>query len=148
MAWKRLVSTRGVVEGHEGAEVYRQVGRGAAWDWDLPHGEVILWSPHLQTLFLQDNSIAHLEQGALAPLAALRHLYLHNNTLRALESGAFRAQPRLLELALTGNRLRGLRGGAFVGLVQLRVLYLAGNQLAKLLDFTFLHLPVSDNCQK
>ncbi|XP_028726827.1 leucine-rich repeat-containing protein 24 [Peromyscus leucopus] len=97
--------------------------------------------PGTQTLFLQDNSIAHLEQGALAPLAALRHLYLHNNTLRALESGAFRAQPRLLELALTGNRLRGLRGGAFVGLVQLRVLYLAGNQLAKLLDFTFLHLP-------
>ena len=35
-----------------------------------------------------------------------------------------------------------------MGLVQLRVLYLAGNQLAKLLDFTFLHLPVSDNCPK
>lgn len=78
----------------------------------------------------------------MAPLAALRHLYLHNNSLRALESGAFRAQPRLLELALTGNRLRGLRGGAFAGLAQLRVLYLAGNQLARLLDFTFLHLPV------
>lgn len=35
-----------------------------------------------------------------------------------------------------------------MGLVQLRVLYLAGNQLAKLLDFTFLHLPVSDNYPK
>ncbi|XP_008832610.1 leucine-rich repeat-containing protein 24 [Nannospalax galili] len=97
--------------------------------------------PGTQTLFLQDNSIAHLEQGTLAPLVALRHLYLHNNSLHVLESGSFRSQPRLLELALTGNRLRGLRGGAFIGLAQLRVLYLAGNQLAKLLDFTFLHMP-------
>uniref|UniRef100_A0A8C7C464 Leucine rich repeat containing 24 n=1 Tax=Neovison vison TaxID=452646 RepID=A0A8C7C464_NEOVI len=95
-----------------------------------------------QTLFLQDNSIARLEPGVLAPLAALRRLYLHNNSLRALEPGAFRAQPRLLELALTGNRLRGLRVGAFAGLGQLRALYLAGNQLVQLLDFTFLHLPV------
>ncbi|XP_077022583.1 leucine-rich repeat-containing protein 24 isoform X2 [Tamandua tetradactyla] len=94
-----------------------------------------------QTLFLQDNSIAHLEPGALAPLAALRRLYLHNNSLHGLEPSAFRAQPRLLELALTGNQLRSLRGGAFTGLGQLRVLYLAGNQLARLLDFTFLHLP-------
>uniref|UniRef100_A0A2K5EVU2 Leucine rich repeat containing 24 n=1 Tax=Aotus nancymaae TaxID=37293 RepID=A0A2K5EVU2_AOTNA len=99
--------------------------------------------PGTQTLFLQDNNIARLEPGALAPLAALRRLYLHNNSLRALEAGAFRAQPRLLELALTSNRLRGLRSGAFAGLAQLRVLYLAGNQLARLLDFTFLHLPVS-----
>ncbi|XP_051684671.2 leucine-rich repeat-containing protein 24 isoform X2 [Oryctolagus cuniculus] len=97
--------------------------------------------PGTQTLFLQDNSITRLEPGALAPLAALRRLYLHNNSLRALEAGAFRAQPCLLELALTRNRLRGLRGGAFVGLAQLRVLYLAGNQLARLVDFTFLHLP-------
>nr|XP_021531699.1 leucine-rich repeat-containing protein 24 [Aotus nancymaae] len=97
--------------------------------------------PGTQTLFLQDNNIARLEPGALAPLAALRRLYLHNNSLRALEAGAFRAQPRLLELALTSNRLRGLRSGAFAGLAQLRVLYLAGNQLARLLDFTFLHLP-------
>lgn len=95
-----------------------------------------------QTLFLQDNSIARLDPGVLAPLAALRRLYLHNNSLRALEPGAFRAQSRLLELALTGNRLRGLRVGAFAGLAQLRALYLAGNQLGQLLDFTFLHLPV------
>lgn len=95
-----------------------------------------------QTLFLQDNSIARLEPGVLAPLASLRRLYLHNNSLRALEPGAFRAQSRLLELALTGNRLRGLRVGAFSGLAQLRVLYLAGNQLVQLLDFTFLHLQV------
>lgn len=99
--------------------------------------------PGPQTLFLQDNSIVRLEPGALAPLAALRRLYLHNNSLHALEAGAFRAQPHLLELALTRNRLRGLRGGAFAGLAQLRVLYLAGNQLTRLLDFTFLHLPVS-----
>lgn len=95
-----------------------------------------------QTLFLQDNSIACLEPGTLAPLASLRRLYLHNNSLRALEPGAFRAQSRLLELALTGNQLRGLRVGAFAGLAQLRVLYLAGNQLVQLLDFTFLHLQV------
>ncbi|XP_060143556.1 leucine-rich repeat-containing protein 24 isoform X1 [Globicephala melas] len=96
--------------------------------------------PGTQTLFLQDNSIARLEPGTLAPLASLRRLYLHNNSLRALEPGAFRAQSRLLELALTGNQLRGLRVGAFAGLAQLRVLYLAGNQLVQLLDFTFLHL--------
>ncbi|KAB0351709.1 hypothetical protein FD754_016566, partial [Muntiacus muntjak] len=40
-------------------------------------------------LFLQENSIARLEPGILAPLASLRHLYLHNS-LHALESGAFR----------------------------------------------------------
>ncbi|XP_012385929.2 leucine-rich repeat-containing protein 24 [Dasypus novemcinctus] len=97
--------------------------------------------PGTQTLFLQDNRIARLEPGALAPLAALRRLYLHNNSLHSLEPSAFRAQPRLLELALTGNQLRGLRGGAFTGLAQLRVLYLADNELARLLDFTFLHLP-------
>ncbi|ELV13616.1 Leucine-rich repeat-containing protein 24 [Tupaia chinensis] len=96
----------------------------------------------------QDNSIARLEPSALAPLAALRRLYLHNNSLHALESGAFRGQPRLLELALTGNRLRGLRGGAFAGLAQLRVLYLAGNQLARLLDFTFLNLPLGTISQE
>ncbi|KAM5211099.1 leucine-rich repeat-containing protein 24 isoform 1-T1 [Hipposideros larvatus] len=97
--------------------------------------------PGTQTLFLQDNSIAHLEPGILAPLAALRRLYLHNNSLRALEPGAFGSQSRLLELALTGNRLHGLRVGVFSGLAQLRILYLAGNQLVQLLDFTFLHLP-------
>ncbi|XP_053414184.1 leucine-rich repeat-containing protein 24 isoform X1 [Nycticebus coucang] len=97
--------------------------------------------PGTQTLFLQDNDIARIEPGALAPLAALHRLYLHNNSLRALEPGAFRAQRRLLELALTGNRLRGLHGGVFAGLAQLRILYLAGNQLVRLLDFTFLHLP-------
>lgn len=102
----------------------------------------------LQTLFLQDNSIAHLEPGILAPLAALRRLYLHNNSLRALEPGAFDAQSRLLELALTGNRLRGLRVGVFSGLAQLRILYLAGNQLVQLLDFTFLHLPVRGEMRK
>uniref|UniRef100_I3N595 Leucine rich repeat containing 24 n=1 Tax=Ictidomys tridecemlineatus TaxID=43179 RepID=I3N595_ICTTR len=65
-----------------------------------------------------------------------------------VECGALRLRvvplgiPPGTQLALTGNRLRGLRGGAFVGLAQLRVLYLAGNQLARLLDFTFLHLPV------
>ncbi|XP_032323847.1 leucine-rich repeat-containing protein 24 isoform X2 [Camelus ferus] len=96
--------------------------------------------PGTQTLFLQDNCIAHLEPGVLTPLASLRHLYLHNNSLHALEPGAFRAQSRLLELALTSNGLRGLRVGAFAGLAQLRVLYLAGNQLVQLLDFTFLHL--------
>lgn len=99
--------------------------------------------PGTQTLFLQDNCIAHLEPGVLTPLASLRHLYLHNNSLHALEPGAFRAQSRLLELALTSNGLRGLRVGAFAGLAQLRVLYLAGNQLVQLLDFTFLHLQVS-----
>lgn len=97
--------------------------------------------PGTQTLFLQDNSIEHLETGVLAPLATLRHLYLHNNSLRFLEPGAFHAQSRLLELALTGNRLQGLRVGTFTGLTQLRTLYLAGNQLVQLLDFTFLHLP-------
>ncbi|XP_036778958.2 leucine-rich repeat-containing protein 24 isoform X1 [Manis pentadactyla] len=97
--------------------------------------------PGTQTLFLQDNTIAHLEPGVLSPLATLRRLYLHNNSLRALESGTFHAQSRLLELALTGNRLQGLRVGAFAGLAQLRALYLAGNQLVQLLDFTFLHLP-------
>uniref|UniRef100_A0A2K5IM75 Leucine-rich repeat-containing protein 24 n=1 Tax=Colobus angolensis palliatus TaxID=336983 RepID=A0A2K5IM75_COLAP len=88
--------------------------------------------PGTQTLFLQDNNIARLEPGALAPLAALRRLYLHNNSLRALEAGAFRAQPRLLELALTSNRLRALRSSAFAGLAQLRVLYLAGGHAPNL----------------
>lgn len=97
--------------------------------------------PGTQTLFLQDNSIACLELGILAPLAALHSLYLHNNSLRTLEPGTFRAQSRLLELALTGNQLRGLHLEAFTGLAQLRILYLAGNQLMQLLDFTFLHLP-------
>lgn len=118
----------------------RGAGTGAAHS-------AVSGAPGPQTLFLQDNSITRLEPGALAPLSTLRRLYLHNNSLRALEAGAFRAQRCLLELALTRNRLRGLRGGAFVGLAQLRVLYLAGNQLARLLDFTFLHLPVSASVQ-
>ncbi|XP_063777185.1 leucine-rich repeat-containing protein 24 [Pseudophryne corroboree] len=93
--------------------------------------------PSTQTVFLQDNAIAQIQQQDLSPLSALQYLYMQNNSISGLEPGAFRAQHHLVELALNGNRIHLLNSSIFKGLENLRVLYLAGNQITRLLAHTF-----------
>ncbi|XP_038654541.1 leucine-rich repeat-containing protein 24 [Scyliorhinus canicula] len=93
--------------------------------------------PFTQTLFLQDNDIAHVSQQDFSHLSKLQNLYIQNNSLSTIEPGALSRQHSLVELALNGNRIQQLNRSMFEGLDHLRVLYLAGNQISRLLDFTF-----------
>uniref|UniRef100_A0A3B4BIA9 Ig-like domain-containing protein n=1 Tax=Periophthalmus magnuspinnatus TaxID=409849 RepID=A0A3B4BIA9_9GOBI len=90
-----------------------------------------------QTIFLQDNRIAHLRRADLAPLRHLHYLYLQNNSISAVEPGCFEHQTQLLELALNGNRIHLLSADLFHGLEHLRILYLSRNDITRLLDYTF-----------
>ncbi|XP_020783361.2 LOW QUALITY PROTEIN: leucine-rich repeat-containing protein 24 [Boleophthalmus pectinirostris] len=93
--------------------------------------------PSTQTIFLQDNRIAHLRRADLAPLRHLHYLYLQNNSISAMEPGCFEHQAQLLELALNGNRIHLLSADLFHGLEHLRILYLSRNDITRLLDYTF-----------
>ncbi|XP_072295238.1 leucine-rich repeat-containing protein 24-like [Eucyclogobius newberryi] len=90
-----------------------------------------------QTIFLQDNRIAHIRRQDLSLLRHLHYLYLQNNSISAVEPGSFQHQGQLLELALNGNRIHLLTADLFQGLEHLRILYLSRNDITRLLDYTF-----------
>ncbi|EHB10151.1 Reticulon-4 receptor-like 2 [Heterocephalus glaber] len=64
----------------------------------------------LQYLYLQDNSLLHLQDDLFADLANLSHLFLHGNRLRLLTEHVFRGLGGLDRLLLHGNRLQGTPG--------------------------------------
>ncbi|KAK7889142.1 hypothetical protein WMY93_024702 [Mugilogobius chulae] len=99
--------------------------------------------PSTQTIFLQDNRIAHIRRQDLSLLRHLHYLYLQNNSISAVEPGSFEHQAQLLELALNGNRIHLLTADLFQGLEHLRILYLSRNDITRLQDYTFRGLQVT-----
>ncbi|NWV00924.1 LRRN2 protein, partial [Upupa epops] len=88
---------------------------------DLPEGT--------QTLLLQSNNIARLEQGELGYLRNLSELDLSQNSFSHVRDLGLRSVPQLLSLHLEENLLTELPDGSFPGLGSLQELYLNHNQL-------------------
>ncbi|NXN97906.1 LRRN2 protein, partial [Rhinopomastus cyanomelas] len=90
-----------------------------------------------QTLLLQSNNIARLEQGELGYLRNLSELDLSQNGFSDVRDLGLRSLPQLLSLHLEENRLSELPDGSFPGLGGLQELYLNHNQLRRIAPRAF-----------
>ncbi|XP_005140928.1 leucine-rich repeat neuronal protein 2 [Melopsittacus undulatus] len=96
---------------------------------DLPEGT--------QTLLLQSNNIARLEQSELGYLRNLSELDLSQNSFSDVRDFSLRSMPQLLSLHLEENRLSQLPDSSFPGLGNLQELYLNHNQLRSIAPRAF-----------
>ncbi|XP_001371227.2 leucine-rich repeat neuronal protein 2 [Monodelphis domestica] len=85
-----------------------------------------------QTLLLQSNNIARVEQNELDYLANLTELDLSQNGFSDARDFGLRALPQLLSLHLEENQLTQLEDDSFAGLANLQELYLNHNQLRRI----------------
>ncbi|XP_072504180.1 leucine-rich repeat neuronal protein 2 [Notamacropus eugenii] len=85
-----------------------------------------------QTLLLQSNNIARVEQSDLDYLANLTELDLSQNSFSDARDFGLRALPQLLSLHLEENQLTQLEDNSFMGLANLQELYLNHNQLRRI----------------
>nr|XP_057937066.1 leucine-rich repeats and immunoglobulin-like domains protein 1 isoform X2 [Doryrhamphus excisus] len=91
----------------------------------------------IRDLYLSNNKIATLEQGALDHLGStLQVLRLSRNRISQIPVKAFQL-PRLTQLELNRNRIRQVEGLTFQGLSSLEVLKLQRNSISKLTDGAF-----------
>ncbi|NXE92530.1 LRRN2 protein, partial [Menura novaehollandiae] len=90
-----------------------------------------------QTLLLQSNNIARLEQGELGYLRNLSELDLSQNSFSDVWDFGLRNMPQLLSLHLEENQLSELPDGSFPGLGNLQELYLNHNQLRRIAPRAF-----------
>ncbi|XP_069489218.1 leucine-rich repeat neuronal protein 2 [Ambystoma mexicanum] len=91
---------------------------------DLPWGT--------QTLLLQSNNIARVEQSELDYLANLTELDLSQNSFSDLRDFELTTLPQLLSLHLEENQLAHLPDHSFASLGNLQELYLNHNQLGRI----------------
>ncbi|XP_051664471.1 leucine-rich repeat neuronal protein 2 [Manacus candei] len=96
---------------------------------DLPEGT--------QTLLLQSNNIARLEQSELDYLRNLSELDLSQNSFSHVRDLGLQDMPQLLSLHLEENQLSELPDGSFPGLGNLQELYLNHNQLRSIAPRAF-----------
>ncbi|KFQ34654.1 Leucine-rich repeat neuronal protein 2, partial [Mesitornis unicolor] len=96
---------------------------------DLPEGT--------QTLLLQSNNIARLEQSELDYLRNLSELDLSQNSFTDVWDLGLKSMPQLLSLHLEENQLSELPDGSFPGLGNLQELYLNHNQLRRIAPRAF-----------
>lgn len=96
---------------------------------DLPAGT--------QTLLLQSNNIARLEQSELDYLRNLTELDLSQNSFSNVWDFGLKSMPQLLSLHLEENRLTELPDSSFPGLGSLQELYLNHNQLRRIAPCAF-----------
>ncbi|NWI69168.1 LRRN2 protein, partial [Todus mexicanus] len=96
---------------------------------DLPEGT--------QTLLLQSNNIARLEQSELDYLRNLSELDLSQNSFSDVWDFGLKSMPQLLSLHLEENQLSELPDGSFPGLGNLQELYLNHNQLRRIAPRAF-----------
>ncbi|NWY36633.1 LRRN2 protein, partial [Sylvia atricapilla] len=90
-----------------------------------------------QTLLLQSNNIARLEQGELGYLRNLSELDLSQNSFSDVWDFGLRNMPQLLSLHLEENQLSELPDGSFPGLGNLQELYLNHNRLRSIAPRAF-----------
>ncbi|XP_010006604.1 PREDICTED: leucine-rich repeat neuronal protein 2 [Chaetura pelagica] len=96
---------------------------------DLPEGT--------QTLLLQSNNIARLEQNEVDYLRNLSELDLSQNSFSDVWDFGLKSMPQLLSLHLEENQLSELPDGSFPGLGNLQELYLNHNQLGRIAPRAF-----------
>ncbi|NXF81106.1 LRRN2 protein, partial [Sclerurus mexicanus] len=96
---------------------------------DLPKGT--------QTLLLQSNNIARLEQSELDYLRNLSELDLSQNSFSDVWDFGLKDMPQLLSLHLEENQLSELPDSSFPGLGNLQELYLNHNQLRRIAPHAF-----------
>ncbi|NWI86524.1 LRRN2 protein, partial [Pitta sordida] len=96
---------------------------------DLPEGT--------QTLLLQSNNIARLEQSELDYLRNLSELDLSQNSFSDVWDFGLKDMPQLLSLHLEENQLSELPDSSFPGLGNLQELYLNHNQLRRIAPRAF-----------
>ncbi|XP_061869713.1 leucine-rich repeat neuronal protein 2 [Colius striatus] len=90
-----------------------------------------------QTLLLQSNNIARLEQSELDYLRNLSELDLSQNSFSDVWDFGLKSMPQLLSLHLEENQLSELPDGSFPGLGNLQELYLNHNQLRRIAPRAF-----------
>ncbi|NXQ26516.1 LRRN2 protein, partial [Alaudala cheleensis] len=90
-----------------------------------------------QTLLLQSNNIARLEQGELGYLRNLSELDLSQNSFSDVWDFGLTNMPQLLSLHLEENQLTELPDGSFPGLGNLQELYLNHNRLRSIAPRAF-----------
>ncbi|NXP43088.1 LRRN2 protein, partial [Leiothrix lutea] len=90
-----------------------------------------------QTLLLQSNNIARLEQGELGYLRNLSELDLSQNSFSDVWDFGLRNMPQLLSLHLEENQLSELPDSSFTGLGNLQELYLNHNRLRSIAPRAF-----------
>ncbi|XP_078500760.1 leucine-rich repeat neuronal protein 2 [Lissotriton helveticus] len=96
---------------------------------DLPGGT--------QTLLLQSNNIARVEQSELSYLVNLTELDLSQNSFSDLTDFEVKSLPQLLSLHLEENQLSYLPDHSFSSLGNLQELYLNHNQLCRISPLAF-----------
>ncbi|XP_019369485.1 PREDICTED: leucine-rich repeat neuronal protein 2 [Gavialis gangeticus] len=85
-----------------------------------------------QTLLLQSNNIARIDQSELDYLKNLTELDLSQNSFSSVWDFGLKNMPQLLSLHLEENQLAELPDNSFSGLANLQELYLNHNQLHRI----------------
>ncbi|XP_076761921.1 uncharacterized protein LOC143429939 [Xylocopa sonorina] len=91
----------------------------------------------VERLYLTNNTISRIEDGAFQPMQALKFLELSMNKLSHVTARTFSELHELEELYLQDNGLRRLDPYALAALKKLKVLDLANNHLSSLHDAIF-----------
>ena len=100
---------------------------------EIPARQILsMLSPHLQTLYLNDNRITKIEKNAFAGLNSLQLLNLSANNIDKIEKNAFEGLNSLLVLNLYANNIDKIENNAFEGLNSLQGLTLSANDIDKI----------------
>eukprot|EP00042_Codosiga_hollandica_P014881 m.34847 g.34847 ORF g.34847 m.34847 type:complete len:213 (+) comp43730_c0_seq8:130-768(+) len=91
----------------------------------------------LESLYLQENAITSIADGAFGSLSNLVLLNLQTNQLSAVHALTFAGLTRLQQLILQTNMLTSIAQGGFGGLSSLQSLNLGSNNFAVLNGATF-----------
>lgn len=92
----------------------------------------ILWE-----IYLQGNNISVIEADSLRNQTGLEYLYLHNNQIQAIEDGAFDDLNMLRSLDLYYNQLSELTANTLRGLTNVYYLDLENNQFTRIEEGVF-----------
>ena len=100
---------------------------------EIPARQILsMLSPHLQTLYLNDNRITKIEKNAFAGLNSLQLLNLSANNIDKIEKNAFEGLNSLQRLNLSGNDIDKIEKNAFTGLTGLQEMDLSFNDIDKI----------------